>query len=67
MLAAFAEGRNPCSMAGMKLILRISNVVPLFMAFLILSTVWKLGWQHLGASAKSRWAQAIAGAAATQL
>ncbi len=51
----------------MKLILRITNVVPLFMAFLILSTVWKLGWQHLAVNSKSRAAQALAGAAATQL
>ena len=50
----------------MKLILRISNLFPLFLALLIVNTVWKLGWQHLGANAKSRWAQAVAGAAAFQ-
>ena len=50
----------------MKLILRIWNVVPLYMAFLILDTVFKLGWQHLGANVKSRFGQAIAGAMAWQ-
>ena len=53
-------------MAGVKLILRISNVIPLFMAFLIVGTMWKLGWQHLGANVKSRAGQAIAAAAAYQ-
>ena len=52
--------------AGVKLILRITNVVPLFMAFLIVGTVWKQGWQHLGANAKSRVIQAIAAAGAYQ-
>lgn len=49
-----------------KLILRLENTVPLFMVFLILGTVWKLGWQHLGANSTSKVAQAFAGAAATQ-
>lgn len=50
----------------MKLILRIANVFPLFLAFLLVGTVWKLGWQHLAANSKSKVAQAIAGAAAYQ-
>ncbi len=52
---------------GMKLILRISNLVPLFMGLLIVGTVWKLGWQHLAANSRAAWVQSLAGAAAFQL
>ena len=50
----------------MKLILRISNLFPLYLALLIVNTAFKLGWQHVAANAKSRWVTALAGAAAYQ-
>lgn len=50
----------------MKLILRIVNLWPLFMALLILSTAWKQVWQHAAAS-NSPILQKLAGAALYQL
>jgi hypothetical protein len=51
----------------MKLALRLVNLMPLFMALLIVGTVWKQLWQHVAASTGpgSVWS-AIAGAAAYQ-
>lgn len=51
----------------MKLILRIGNLFPLFLALLLLDTAWKQGWQHLAARTQpgSFW-NTIAGAAAYQ-
>jgi len=48
-----------------KLLLKIANVWPLFMAFLILDTAWKLGWQHAALSS-SPIVQKLAGAALYQ-
>lgn len=54
-------------MGAVKLFLRFVNLIPLFCAFLILGTLWKLGWQHVGAKAASgSVASALAGAAAYQ-
>lgn len=50
----------------MKLILRIGNLFPLFLALLILSTGWKIAWQHAAKSSNSV-VRALAGAAAYQL
>lgn len=51
----------------MKLALRLVNLVPLFMALLIVGTVWKQGWQHIASkAAPGSFLAAIAGAAAYQ-
>ena len=50
----------------MKLLLRIQNTIPLFMVILILSTGWKLLWQHVAANVKSPGLQKLAGAALIQ-
>lgn len=50
-----------------KLFLRLVNLLPLFAAFLIIGTLWKLSWQHVASRARrGSAAQAIAGAAAYQ-
>lgn len=49
----------------MKLLLKIVNVWPLFVAFLILDTAWKLTWQHVALSPNPL-AQKFAGAALFQ-
>lgn len=50
-----------------KLFLRLVNLIPLFAAFLIVGTVWKLTWQHVASRARhGSVASAIAGAAAYQ-
>jgi hypothetical protein len=48
-----------------KLLLRIANVWPLVVAFLILDTAWKLAWQHAAISS-SPLLQKLAGAALFQ-
>jgi hypothetical protein len=50
-----------------KLFLRFVNLLPLFAAFLILGTLWKLTWQHVASKARQgSVGAAIAGAAAYQ-
>lgn len=49
----------------MKLILRIANIWPLFLALLLLDTAWKVSWQHL-ANTSSPILRALAGAALYQ-
>lgn len=52
---------------GMKLILRIGNVFPLFLAFLLIGSVWKLGWAQVAAwGGPNSLAAKFAGAALTQ-
>jgi hypothetical protein len=54
-------------MGVVKLFLRFVNLLPLFAAFLIVGTLWKLGWQHVASRARhGSVASAIAGAAAYQ-
>lgn len=38
----------------MKLILRIGNLFPLFVALLIVGTVWRQVWEHVAARAGSQ-------------
>jgi hypothetical protein len=53
--------------ADVKLFLRFVNLLPLFAAFLILGTLWKLTWQHVASKARQgSVGAAIAGAAAYQ-
>lgn len=50
---------------NVKLILRISNLWPLFLALLILDTAWTTGWRYVARSS-SPFLQALAGAALVQ-
>lgn len=50
----------------MKLILRISNLFPLFLALLLVGTAWKLGWQYAASKSSAKWVQSLAGGAAYQ-
>lgn len=51
----------------MKLFLRFVNLLPLFLAILLVGTVWKLLWQHVAVNAKrGSIGASLAGAAAYQ-
>jgi hypothetical protein len=50
-----------------KLILRLVNLFPLFVALLLVGTLWKLVWQHVAHSARrGSVASSFAGAALYQ-
>lgn len=55
------------SLTEVKLILRIGNIWPLFLALLILGTAWKVAWHHVGNKAPAgSWLSKLAGAALYQ-
>ncbi len=52
---------------ALKLILRIANIWPLFLALLILNTAWKIGWHYVAArSGGGGFAAKLAGSALYQ-